>query len=83
MANQSRERLLAEFLGGGQRSYSEAEKLLQAWGFTHRLTPGGHVVWTHLRGITLTITRTRELKVYYRKLIVRMIRQVNELEKFD
>lgn len=83
MADESPELLLAEFLRGGQRSYSEAEELLKAWKFTFRETGGGHVIWKHRRGVTLTITQERILKAYYQKLVVRMIRQVHDLEKAD
>ncbi len=83
MANESREQLMAEFQRGGTRTYAETAKLLRSWGFHERKTSGGHAIWIHPRGSTLTLTRTWELKTFYQKLVVKEIRKVHELTKYD
>lgn len=80
MTSKTPDHLLAEFERRGTRSYSETRVLLLAWGFTERFTRGGHSFWAHFRGVTLTITMTRELATFYQTLVVKKIRQLQLLD---
>ncbi|HEV8581584.1 MAG TPA: hypothetical protein VGX68_21160 [Thermoanaerobaculia bacterium] len=80
MASKTLDQLLAEFERKGTRSYSDARELLVRWGFAERLTRGGHSFWVHRRGVTLTITTTRELATFYQTLVVKKIRQLQLLD---
>ena len=80
MAKDSREALLARFTRDGRRDYAETRQLLEAWQFEYRRSRKGHAVWVHPRGLTLTIPEKRELTVYYRSLVVKMIRQLQLLD---
>ncbi len=90
MGSTDREGQLEHFLRGGRRDYAETCELLQAFHFHRRATSGGHEIWTYRdptnqfkRGVTLTITTQKQLKVFYRQLVVRKIREVVELERQD
>lgn len=80
MASKTPGQKLAEFERKGTRSYSETRELLVAWGFVERHTHGGHSLWAHPRGVTLTITLTRELATFYQTLVVKKIRQLQLLD---
>lgn len=80
MASKTPGQALAEFERRGTRSYAEAKALLSSWGFTERQTRSGHSFWIHPRGVTLTITMTRELGTCYQTLVVKKIRQLHLLD---
>jgi len=80
MTRSTCEQLLEEYRRPGTRTYRETADLLRACGFQERPTPRGHVIWMSPRGGSLTIPKTRELKIAYKKLVERSILELRLLD---
>jgi len=81
MTRSTCEQLLEEYRRPGTRTYRETADLLRACGFQERETLRGHAIWSHRRGVLLTVPITRELKVAYKKLVERSILQLRFLDE--
>ena len=78
--SRSPEELLEAFRRkGGGWTYTEAEELLRAFGFTLRKTRLGHAVWT-CGHVTLTLPQERFLK---RPYVPRILRAIEAVKEFD
>ena len=75
MSPKSPDRLLADFRRQGQRTYREARRLLEAFGFSMRKRRKHHEMWTH-GSIYLVLDPVRDLKTYAKQEVIRAIEAI-------